>query len=487
MKINNLLVAALACALSACTMAPKYETPASPVNAQFPAGAAYDEVMTTEAKLPAWDVFFTDAKLRDVIAMALENSRDFRVASLSVKKAKAAYGITRSSLFPTVAAAGTESASHTPGTLSTTGSSLVTHTYQANLAASSWELDFFGRVRSLTDAALEEYLATEEGRLSAKNALIAQVATAWVNVGAQKNFLQLAEVTLKSQQETYRLMEANYRLGASSKLELEQAKTTVANARASVASYQRSLAQAKNALNLLVGKEVPAGLEPEKLVPVTNLAAVAPAGLSSSVLLNRPDIRQAENQLKAANANIGAARANFFPRITLTGAVGTGSRDLSDLFSGGTGLWSFTPAVSLPIFTGGANISTLRQAEAQKEIMVAQYEKAIQTAFSEVSNALASEGTMGRQTAALKDLMIATENAYALSQTRYKSGLDGFLTVLESQRQMVSAQTNYIASEQATILSRIQLYQALGGASLDTAAEAAAAGNEETKQTNATL
>ena len=261
-------------------------------------------------------------------------------------------------------------------------------------------------------------------------------------------------------------MSDSYRLGASSLLELEQARTTVATARAAVAQYERSLAQAQNALNLVVGSQVPADLEPNNLEEATNYGAIAPAGLSSDILLNRPDIKAAEHDLMSANANIGAARANFFPRISLTAGIGSSSRHLSDLFDAGTGLWTFAPSVSLPIFTGGANLSTLRQAEAQQKIMVATYEKTVQNAFAEVSDALATVGTVNRQCAALKDLVNATETAYRLSQSRYKNGLDGFLTVLESQRQMVAAQTNYISAESNRLSSGVMLYKVLGGGSV---------------------
>lgn len=466
-KVFRLLpVCALVLAAAGCTLAPKYERPEAPVAAQFPQGEAYKDVATTEAALPYWKDFFTNEKVRKLIELGLENNRDMRVAVLNVEKARAAYGIQRSELMPTVNAGFTEQHQRTPESLSQTGRTVTSHTYQANLAMASWELDLFGRVQSLTESALQSYLATQEASYAAQNTIIAAIADAWVNVGAQKEFLRLAEITLKSQQESYDLMLKSYELGASSQLELEQAKTTVASARASLAAYQRSLAQARNSLNLLVGCEVPAELEPESIEAVTSIAAVAPSNLSSEVLLNRPDIRQAENLLKAANANIGAARANFFPRIALTGSIGTGSPDLGDLFDHGTGLWTFVPTVTLPIFTGGANISRLRQAESDEQIAVAQYEKAVQTAFTEVADALATTGTVQHQRDALFDLMTATEKAYELSESRYKNGLDGFLTVLESQRQMVSAQTSYIASEQARISSIVLLYKVLGGGSL---------------------
>ena len=455
MKALKLTVIACSLAVCAgCTMAPKYERPAAPVAATFPTGEAYKDVMTTASPLPDWKVFITNPKAKKVVEMALANNRDLRVAILNIEKARAAYGIQRSALMPSVAAGLQENAAKTPSMMSATGSSYVSHTYQANLASTAWELDLFGRVRSLSEAALQQFFSAEENRAAAQNALIAQVATSWINLGAQKEFLRLQKITLQSQEESFKLMSDSYRLGASSLLELEQARTTVATARAAVAQYERSLAQAQNALNLVVGSQVPADLEPNNLEEATNYGAIAPAGLSSDILLNRPDIKAAEHDLMSANANIGAARANFFPRISLTAGIGSSSRHLSDLFDAGTGLWTFAPSVSLPIFTGGANLSTLRQAEAQQKIMVATYEKTVQNAFAEVSDALATVGTVNRQCAALKDLVNATETAYRLSQSRYKNGLDGFLTVLESQRQMVAAQTNYISLRQ--FLSRAE-------------------------------
>lgn len=456
------IVLALVLVLGGCTLAPTYEQPQMPVPGTFPTGEAYSDVETSAQELPPWEKFFTNKNARQVIQMALENNRDLRVAMLNVDKARAQYGIQRSQLMPTVGAVGTETASKTPAYLAQ-GHSYVSHSYQANLSTASWEIDLFGRLRSLNEAALQNYFATAENRWAAQIELIAAVASAWINVGAQKQFEQLQRITLKSQLESYRLMQSSYRLGASSLLELEQAKTTVAQAKAALAAYQRELAQARNALELLVGTKVPEELEPKKLEDATEFGAIAPAGLSSTVLLNRPDIRAAENTLKAANANIGAARANFFPTISLTGGIGSASLHLSDLFTAGSGLWSFAPSISLPIFTGGANIAQLQVAEADKAIMVANYEKSIQNAFAEVSDALATEGTVKRQCAALKELVQATQNAYRLSQNRYKNGLDGFLTVLESQRQMVAAQTSLIASEQTRLNSNIMLYKVLGG------------------------
>lgn len=485
MKAFKLTVLACCAALFAgCTMAPKYERPSAPVAPAFPSGEAYTDVQTTTAPLPHWRAFITNPKAKRLVEMALENNRDLRVAVLNIEKARAAYGIQRSSLMPSVAGSVQENAGKTPRMTSATGQAYVSHAYQANLASTQWEIDLFGRVRSLSEAALQQFFAAEENRSAAQNALIAQVVTSWIDLGAQTEFLRLQKITLQSQEESFKLMSDSYRLGASSLLELEQARTTVATARAAVAQYERSLAQARNALTLVVGAQIPAELEPTGLEDATNYGAIAPAGLSSEVLLNRPDIKAAEHNLMSANANIGAARANFFPRISLTAGIGSGSRHLSDLFDSGTGLWTFAPSVSLPIFTGGANISALRQAEAEQKIMVANYEKTIQNAFAEVSDALATVGTVTRQSMALKDLVKATETAYRLSQSRYKNGLDGFLTVLESQRQMVAAQTNLISAESNRLSSGIMLYKVLGGGSVTEPATTSLAQQATTEKGN---
>ncbi len=458
-----------------CTMIPEYERPEAPVEQAFPEGEAYKDIKYTEyekneneqPQMPTWESFFTNAQVKKVIEMALENNRDLRVAIYNVQRAKAAYGIQRADLLPSLSGTADMSAGRTPPKLSSTGSPYTSHTYTANLAVASWEIDIFGRIRSLTESALQNYLATEENQMAIQNSLIAEVAIAWINVGAQKELLRLQQVTLKSQQESYKLMKDSYDYGASSLLDLEQARTTVETARASLIQYQRTLAQARNALAALVGARVPPNLEPPKLIAASTLSAIAPKGLTSAILLDRPDIRAAENNLKSANADIGAARANFFPRISLTGSVGRGSTALGDLFHGPHGMWSFAPDIYLPIFNGGAQVYALEEAEAEKKIMIATYEGSIQSAFKEVADALAADGTMQRQCNALKSLVSATKKAYELSYSRYKNGLDAFLNVLESQRQMVSAQTELILAEQNRLANNITLYRVLGGGSVE--------------------
>ena len=459
------LVAALA--LTGCmSMAPSYERPQAPILNAWPTGEAYADAKINQQALPDWHEFFTDERLRKVIELTLENNRDYRVAMLNVQKMRYAYNIQRSEFLPSISGVGSGEHSGTPRTLSATGQDTVSHVYSANLAMASYELDLFGRIRSLSDEALNQYFATEEARKSARVTLIAETANLWLQLGADRSLLAFAKETLDSQEKSYKLSEASYKAGAINLLELNQAKQMYASAQASYASSQRAVAQDMNALALLVGTNVPEDLLPNK-VEVVTLAGVLPQGVPSEVLLNRPDIAQAEYTLLAANADIGAVRANFFPRITLVASGGTGSTELDDLFSGGTRLWSFAPSISLPIFTGGANWATLRVSETERDIAVADYEKAIQTAFREVADALATEGTIERELKATQDYADATKKAYELAQARYRHGSESFLTVLDSQRQYVSAQTQLAVAQQARAMSLVTLYKALGGGAVD--------------------
>ena len=440
------LVAALA--LTGCmSMAPSYERPQAPILTAWPSGEAYADAKLNQQALPDWREFFTDERLRKVIQMTLDNNRDYRVAMLNVQRMRYAYNIQRSEFLPSISATGSGDHTGTPRTLSSTGQDTVSHVYSANLAMASYELDLFGRIRSLSDEALNQYFATEEARKSSRVTLIAETA-------------------IDSQEQSYKLSEASYKAGAINLLELNQAKQMYASAQASYASSQRAVAQDLNALALLVGTDVPEELLPTK-VEVVTLAGMLPKGVPSEVLLNRPDIAQAEYTLMAANADIGAARANFFPRITLVASGGTGATELNDLFSGGTRMWSFTPSISLPIFTGGANWATLRVSETERDIAVADYEKAIQTAFREVADALATEGTIERELKATQEYADATKQAYELAQARYRHGSESFLTVLDSQRQYVSAQTQLAVAQQARAMSLVTLYKTLGGGAVD--------------------
>ena len=443
--IFKILPLCAALALTGCVnLAPDHERPAAPVEQAWPTGEAYDAASVRSEALPAWQAFFTDERLRKVIDLALKENRDLRVSALNIEKARALYGVQRSELFPTVAAAASNAGKHTPASVA--GTSTTTHTYTAQLAMTSYELDFFGRVRNLNEQALQAYLASEDARRSAQSALIAQVASGWLA------------------------------LGAASRLDYEQARTTVTAARAQIASYIRAVAQDKNALDLLCGTTVPEDLLPAGLATGVTQTAVLPAGLPSEVLLKRPDIAASERDLISAEANIGVARAAFFPSVSITAGAGTTGMQLSNLFDAHTGFWSFTPSVNLPIFTGGRNVATLEAAKVGQKIAVANYEKAIQTAFREVSDALATEGTMDRELTARREYAEAATKAWELSDASYKAGAISYNDVLTSQRAMVGAKQALIGAELSKSMSAITLYKVLGGGT--TVAEAQPADKE---------
>ncbi|HEX7542383.1 MAG TPA: AdeC/AdeK/OprM family multidrug efflux complex outer membrane factor [Anaerolineales bacterium] len=463
---KTLLIAAMIVCLAGCTMAPTYTRPEAPVPAAWPTGPAYKHATTASVSPSAADIkwrdFFVDEKMRKVIDLALANNRDLRVAALNIEKAQAQYRIQRAELFPAVNAAGSGSKQRLPADISGTGQPETITQYGVNLGISSWELDFFGRVRSLKDRALEQYLATEQARRGAQISLVAEVANAYLTLAADRESLKLVQSTLEAQQATYNLIKRRYEVGASSELDLRQSQTRVDTARVDIARYTGQVALDENALNLLIGSPVPAELLPGELGAVTTLQDITP-GLSSEVLQRRPDILQAENQLKAANANIGAARAAFFPRITLTTNIGTISAELSGLFKSGQDTWTFAPQIILPIFDAGSNLANLDAAIADRDIYLAQYEKAIQSAFREVADALAQRGTVGDQVEAQQSLVHASSESYRLSEARYTRGIDSYLTVLDAQRSLYGAQQGLIALRLARFTNRVTLYKVLGG------------------------
>ncbi|TLM67176.1 MAG: efflux transporter outer membrane subunit [Deltaproteobacteria bacterium] len=451
--------------LTGCSLAPKYTRPEAPVPAAWPSGPAYREsgpAGSAVADLP-WPEFFVEPRLRQVIALALENNRDLRVAALNVERSRAQYRIRRADLVPSVDAVGAASGQHLPADLAGAPEDVTVHQYRASVGVSSYELDLFGRVRSLKDQALEQHLATGQARRSVQISLVAEVAANYLALAADRERLALARETLANQEEAYRLTKSRFAAGVASALAVNQAKTSVDAARVDIARYTTLVAQDENALNLVAGTVVPAGLLPETLAEtVTALQEITP-GLPSEVLLTRPDILQAESLLKGYNANIGAARAAFFPRITLVSALGTGSLELSGLFTGGSTFWNFAPSVSLPIFAGGRNLAGLKVAEADRDIAVARYEQVIQTAFREVADALARRGTIDDQLAAQQSLADATAESYRLSRARFEKGVDSYLAVLDSQRALYAAEQNLIGARLARLASQVTLYKALGG------------------------
>lgn len=460
----TLLAAALASAvLAGCaTLAPDYATPAAPVPQQWPADTGVAATGTAAADI-GWQDFFTDARLRQLIALALDNNRDLRVAALNIEKARAQYQIQRADLFPTVQATAGGTGQRTPASLSTTGQAMTTHQYTAGLGFASYELDFFGRIRSLKDQALYQFLGTEEARRSAQISLVAEVASAYLTLVADNERLKLAEETRVSQQRSYDLTKRRFELGSASELDLRQAQTSVDSARVDVARYTGQLAQDRNALALLIGGPLPDELaQPGELGSVSALAGV-PDGVPADVLQRRPDVLQAERALQAANANIGAARAAYFPSITLTAKGGVASSQLSDLFKGGAGSWSFSPQISLPIFDAGRISANLKVAETDRAISLAQYEKAVQTAFREAADALSLRTPLEGQLAAQQSLVDATAASYRLSKARFDKGVDSYLAVLDSQRAQYSAEQSLITVRLAGLNNQVTLYKVLGG------------------------
>lgn len=482
-------VLALALLLAGCTMIPKYTQPELPVAASWPEGAAYgtDQGKTPEtpegtepaqeeeaavqaeeeaAALPSardlpWQEFFTDPKLQEVIALALENNRDLRVAALNIEKMRAMYKIQRSELIPTIAATGSGSKQRIPGDLSTTGRSRTQEQYGVNVEIAAWELDFFGRIRSLSRGALERYLATEHARKSAQILLVAEVAQTYYALGADLELLQLAQSTLDSQQKSYDLIKMRYDVGVIQKTALRQAQTQVDNARVDVAQYTSRVAQEINALTLLVGTGIPEALLPENMesiLPLKDLSAETP----SEILLQRPDILQAESLLKAAYADIGAARANFFPRIFLTTNYGTASSELSGLFESGSDTWLFSPGVSMPIFSPSTWMN-LRVSKVEREIALAQYEGAIQSAFRDVSDVLAQRGPLSDQLEARRSLAEATADVWKMASERYEKGSDDYLNVLDAQRNYYAASQGLIGIRLSQLSNEVQFYAVLGG------------------------
>jgi len=452
--------------LGGCTLAPQYTRPESPIPADWPTGAAYQDATTKDApkvqELRWWE-FITDEKLQKVVEAALNNNRDLRLAALNVERARALYGIQRAELFPSVNAVGFGSKQRVPADLSPTGKRMTAEQYSVDLGIISWEIDFFGRIRSLKDRALGEYFATQEAHRSAQILLVSGVVNAYLTLAADRENLKLAETTLETQKRAYDLIKRRYELGLASELDLNRAQTQVDTARRNIAIYTQLAAQDENALNLLVGASspVPGELLPPSLESVTPPKEISP-GLSSEVLLSRPDIMAAEHRLKAANANIGAARAAFFPRISLTTAIGTASSELSGLFNSGSDTWSFAPQLVMPIFDARL-WSAYDATKAEKEIALAQYEKAIQAAFREVTDALAVRGTVDKQVSAQQSLVDAVARTYRLSVARYAKGIDSYLGVLDAQRSLYSAEQGLIVIRLAKLANQVRLYSVLGG------------------------
>ena len=501
---------ALSTALAGCNLAPKYERPTGAVPAALPQGGVYPRAASDVADVSAigWRDFFLDPRLRQVIDTGLANNRDLRIAAGNVLQARAQYRIQRSDLVPTTTLSG--SATYTNNIFGATGanagagaggatgggagtgtgsgvgggggggiggggagagvggagvgsSSSNIEFYSVNAGFSAFELDLFGRVRNLSRAALEQYFATEEAQRSTRISLIAEIATAWLTLASDQEQLQLSHRTLQTFGETLRLTQAQFRIGVASELEARQAETNYQSARNDIATLTTRVAQDQNALNLLVGTTVPAEQLPAGLGQASYTRDSLPGDVSSEVLLRRPDVLQAEHQLIAQNANIGAARAAFFPRISLTATIGTISTALSGLFGGGSFTYTGAPSVGLPLFDGGAVKGNLDYARASQQVAVSTYERAIQTAFREVADALAQRGTIGEQVAAQSARANAAQVAARLSEARYRAGVDSFLVSLDAQRVSYAAQQQLVTTRLNSASNLVELYRSLGG------------------------
>ena len=470
--------------LSGCSLVPKYERPAAPVADQWPASAGATTAGSQAAADLAWQAFVTDPQLRELIGMALTNNRDLRMAVQSIEQARAQYQIARANQLPTVgvSASGTR---QRPGSAYSLGGALVADSYSLGVGISDWEIDFFGRVAALKDAALAQYLATEEARKAAQISLVASVASTWLALKTDTDLLVLAERTAGTRKQSYDLTKLRFDNGVSSALDMRQAESLLSTAEASRAAQQRARALDINLLTLLVGGPIPEQLIPS--VPVVpkpapqNLETASaaptvpenttkflpvPAGLPSDLLIRRPDIRQAEQQLIAANANIGAARANLFPRISLTANLGRISSEFEGLFGGGSSgmkAWAFGPTISLPIFDGGRNRANVQASQSARDIAVSNYEKAIQTAFREVADALASRTALADQAEALKRQAEAERDRFRLADLRYRNGVSSYLDMLDAQRSLFATEQSLAQIQLARQQNEVGLYKALGG------------------------
>lgn len=460
---KGLILLAQGLLLAGCTMAPRYERPALPVPAA-PTGAPQAD----ETPPLAWNAFFTDARLRRVITLALANNRDLRIALAHVAEARARAHVQGADLFPTITAGAGGTIERVPPGLSgvtsqASGTGSRYDIYQAQVGVSAWEVDLFGRVRSLTKAAQDQYFASAANRRAAQVTLVSEVATAWLQLVADREQLRIAGETADSFEQTLKITQARATMGVSSDLDIHQAETSYQQARSDVARLTTTIAQDHNALDLLAGTPIADDLLPAGQDGSDATITSLPGGLASHVLLKRPDVQAAEFQLKAANANIGAARAAFFPNISLTAAFGTLSLGLSNLFGSGSQNWSVAPTISVPIFDAGRNIANLHEAKATQDEMVATYEKAIQTAFREMADALARRATIGDQLGAQEKRANAAQGALKISQARYEEGVDPFLTTLDSQRSYYTARQDLVTTRLTRQTNAVELYRALGG------------------------
>ncbi|HVY33544.1 MAG TPA: efflux transporter outer membrane subunit [Caulobacteraceae bacterium] len=459
--MRRVLSLGLTMLLAGCTLAPRYERPAPPTPSAFPQGGPYQAAVASAAPLQDWKTAFSDPRLQRLIQTGLTQNRSLRQTVANVLAAHGQFEVQRSQLLPSLSANGSELQQHAPAALG--GNLQPGRLYTANLAVSAYELDLFGRLRSQSEAAFQQYLASDEGRRAAQISLVAEIASAYLTLAADQQLVSVSRQTEQTAGQALSLIQSRFDAGIASDLDVSQAETVVQQARADAAGFAVAAAQAKDALDLLVGQTVEVADLPVSLDEVAPTIAATPVGLSSQVLLSRPDVLQAEHLLQAANAEIGAARAAFFPRISLTGQDGFESVSLSNLFQGANRSWSFNPAVTLPLFAGGKNLGNLRTSQAQRDAAVAAYENAVQSAFRDVADALASAGGTVEQLSAQEALVAAAGQTVKLASARYDRGADTYLNLLVAQRTLFAAQESLVKIKLANVSSRVTLYRALGG------------------------
>lgn len=461
MKLKTLTLSALAVlVLSACQLAPEQQAIELPVPQNYALASGDSGIKAAELH---WQQFFSNPQLQQLIELSLANNKDLQIAALNVQRVRALYQIEDSALYPSLDLNASGTRQRLPADLTGTGNAQINQQYSATVGITSYELDFWGKVRNQSEQALQQLYSTEQAQLSSQISLVAELANAWLTYAADQQLLELAAHTLHSQQKTLELTEQSYNLGAASALTLQQVKSTVASAKVDIARYQRLLQRDKNALDLLTGTQVSEQLLPDR--PLSKLLQLPelPAGLPSDLLQQRPDLKAAEHDLLAANANIGIAKAAFFPSISLTANAGSASAELDNLFKGGSGSWSFIPSVNLPIFNMGRTQANLEVAEAQQQVALVTYQQKIQQAFREVSDGLADRAGYAAQLQAQQDLANSNQQSFMLSEARFKQGADSYLQVLDAQRSWYSAQQQLISGQQALLASQISLYKVLGG------------------------
>lgn len=461
-NIPKLSLAALSLALIGCSLAPEHERPEPLLMANWSAPA--EEVAANQAAMLGWSSFIQDEQLKQLVGLALDNNRSLRQTLLDIEAARAQYQITGSSRLPSISAQGQGSRQRLPADLSTTGSSTVQSSYQVGLGLTAFELDLFGRVASLSESALQEFLATEEAARGARIGLVAEVSRVYLNLRAGQQALDISRQTLANREESLDLVRLRRDTGSASDLEYQEAQSLLESARVEVERSTRSLALARNALELLVAAPLPAGLAQHAADGSTLFQEIV-AGLPSQLLEQRPDILAAEYRLMARNADIGAARAAFFPSISLTGLYGSASSELSGLFESGSRTWQFVPQINLPIFTAGRNRANLNLAQIRRDQAVAEYELAVQTAFSEVSDALIGRETLVRQEQAQAALAASNARSVELSEMRYEGGIDSYAQYLDIQRRSFADQLALVEARRELELATVSLYAALGGGS----------------------